>query len=60
MEASKIICKKCVGYAIPIYKSNGIHIGEYCSLCGGWNRWVPKEEAMKYKIEDDPKNEPLF
>lgn len=31
-----------------IQKQPGPHIGEYCSDCGKWIRWVPQEKDGEY------------
>ena len=38
---SKFECKYC-GMCSPVYAEKGPHIGEWCSFCKRWIRWVPK------------------
>jgi hypothetical protein len=46
----------------PVYKEVNIHIGEFCSLCGEWIKWVSQEEVRRkhYFIIKDPKPKSLF
>lgn len=37
-------CPYC-GVGSPIYERKGPHIGEWCSFCKRWIRWMPKKEA---------------
>lgn len=55
-------CKSCKKEMEPIYKEVNIHIGEFCSVCGEWIRWVPQEEVKRkhYTIVKDPLNKPLW
>ena len=41
---AKFVCKYC-GLGPAIYEKKGPHIGEWCSFCKRWIRWVPKTEV---------------
>lgn len=40
---SKFVCKYC-GSGLATYAHKGPHVGEWCSSCQRWIRWVPKQE----------------
>ena len=40
---SKFECKYC-GLGPATYAQKGPHVGEWCSFCKRWIRWVPKQE----------------
>lgn len=40
---SKFVCKYC-GLGPATYATKGPHVGEWCSFCKRWIRWVPKQE----------------
>ena len=37
-------CKQCAGVNFE-YKISGPHLGQYCTACGTWQRWVPQGPA---------------
>lgn len=41
---AKFICKYC-GLGPATYAHKGPHVGEWCSFCKRWIRWVPKQEV---------------
>ena len=44
---AKFICKYC-NWESATYKTKGPHIGEWCSFCNRWIRWVPKSEMNEH------------
>ena len=41
---AKFVCKYC-GLGPATYAMKGPHVGEWCSFCKRWIRWVPKQEV---------------
>ena len=60
MKQSNKECTKCKNFIGWTYIKKENQIGEYCKNCGRYNRWVPHDEAKRYKLEEDPSNKPLF
>jgi len=50
-------CKHC-GYKDTYTEQKGVHLGEYCSSCGKWLKWV-RQEVNQGKSKEDYKNEYL-
>ena len=50
---SKLVCKYC-GLGPATYAEKGPHLGEWCSFCKRWIRWVPKHTTNTTNISHEP------
>ena len=50
-----MVCNHCHKEMEPFYQKINFHIGEFCSSCMSWIRWVPKEESKEkgYDIQEN-------
>lgn len=42
-------CKNCESYNQFEVREVGAHCGLYCKNCGRWQKWLSKEERVKYE-----------
>ena len=39
-------CKKC-GHDSFEYRESGKHVGQYCTKCEAWQKWIPQNNPIK-------------